>query len=154
MQKMHQDVLALIRRYAHEMTVLESLLREFRAKFHYLEAVRFETLDDMVKFTCFANMRLNGVHVMQFLGLSACQCHCHRDCFLYIYTESIFTSNPMTMGNVFRFIEESEMVCEHEKVTGFVVSGETIYILMKRTPVEVNERARETTAPAETPSEG
>jgi hypothetical protein len=130
---MHQDVQDLIRQYAREMTVLEALLQEFRDKFHYLDSVQFDTLDDMVKFVCFAQLRLNGVHIIQFLGLSECQCICHRDSFIFIHSSIWGTADEvMTMANVFRFIENGDIVCEHEKVAGFLVREETIHIIVKR----------------------
>lgn len=150
---MHQDVQTIIEEYWLEMTILDELLKSFRKKFHYLEAVRFDTLDDISKFACFLNLQLEDVHLIQFLGLSECTCNCNRDCFLWVFTTAVFTDHVMTMGNVLTFIEESDMVCEHEKVAGFVVGDDTIHVLVKRSPQEVNE-PREAVPVVETESEG
>ena len=151
---MHQDVQELIQEYWLEMTILDELLKHFREKFHYLEAVSFNSLDDIAKFACFLNVQLNGVHLIQFLGLSECRCHCHRDCFLWVFTRALLTERVMTMQDVLSFIEESEMVCEHEKVAGFIVGDDTIHVLVKRDYLQINERTREEVPAAETPREG
>jgi hypothetical protein len=150
---MNQDVLDLIQDYFLEMTIVDALLETFREKYHYLEAVEFNSLDDIAKFACFMDVELGGVHLIQFLGLSACRCRCQRDCFLWIFTNAIVTSRPVTMSDVLSFIEESGMVCEHELVSGFLVGEDIIHVLVKRESNEVNGRVREEAPSAETQSE-
>ena len=141
---MHPDVENLIQEYWIQMTILQGMLEAFQKKYHYLEDVQFQSLDDIVAFTNFMSCKLKDVHMIQFLGTSPCQCQCHRDCFLWVCTHSLLNDRVMTMENVLEFIEGSDMVCQHERVCGFVVEDQTIHVLVKRRGIEVNGRARET----------
>ena len=148
---MNPDVENLIQEYFIEMSILEAILENFREKYKYLDSVKFNSLDDLVKFSGFLNVELGGVRLIQFLGLSECRCHCERDCFLWVFTDIILdNSRVMTMGQVLEFIERTDMICEHEQVAGFLVGDDIIHILVKRGLNEVNGGAGEEAAITQT----
>jgi hypothetical protein len=130
---MNEDVSGLIIKYCREMDALRELLRKMREHYGFLESVRFESLNDVLRFQIFLQMQLPNVRIFMCTGVPSCaECdHLRQGVWAYLPQLAGFPSRIMTVGTIVEFIRETDQCCEHEVVTQIFKSGETLHILIK-----------------------
>ena len=143
---MNEDEIGLIVKYCREMDALRILLREMSNRYGFLENVRFESLDDVLRFHRFLHMEMPNVTIFMCTGVPSCpDCdHVRQGVWAYLPQPSV---QVMTVGGIISFIMETNQCCEHEVVSRIFKSGETLQILIKdartgnETPATQTQRA-------------
>ena len=136
------EIKSLILGYAREMEALEHMLRRCREKYSFLDGVEFEVLDDVVRLACLSLVELEAATI-QFQD-SRCGCHLMRNVGVWVYTPMITEERKLTVGVLLDFVRESGLLCQHERMSGFVMCEDSVTIIVNN--------AGETPATTETQS--
>jgi len=130
-----KDIEDIVIDYCRQMDLLRVLLDGMSRKYRFLQDVEFKTLDDILRFTVFAQTPLPGVCLIQCHCISKCRfrCRCeYREIGVWIYTPVITHDNRLTVGCILKFIDEMKLVCEHEEVSQMLVDNDMFSIFIKR----------------------
>jgi hypothetical protein len=133
---MHNDVRVLILEYVDEMQALEEFIELFNDYYFFLET-RFSTVEDIISFLCFIQMKLPGVYMFKCLGCCR-ECGNERD-----GTWSYIPSGPhdvlITVNTLLEFVRQTDQICEHEALHKIFKHQNTAFILLK--PRDARETA-------------
>ena len=128
-----EQVLQLIFLYAKQMEALADLLREMNENYHFVEGASFTTLEDVLQFNALSEVEFPDVVLIKF-SPTTCDCTaCElRNWGVWIYSPGLAQlPTTLTIGSVLDFVKTSNLLCQHELVTGFAVHDESVTVLLK-----------------------